>query len=105
MTYTHQSVKEAVESQREALFASYAVGRSPTWSCDQRTKDLWCIGRWVNEELSRLNVDDRVRRVQIAEFHRYSRSDQDLWELAASIMNAAVEGTVDPNRRTHRRWG
>ncbi len=103
--YTSQKIKEAVHCHEDRLFANYAAGRSPTWSCDQRTKDVWCIGLWIDEELTRLNVDDTVRRMQTAEFNRYSRSDQDLWVLAAETLNAAVEGRVDVNRRPHRRWG
>lgn len=104
-TYTSEKIKEAVKTHEERLFAKYAEGRSPTWSCDQRTKDVWCIGLWLDEELTRLNVGDHVRRLQTAEFNRYSRSDQDLWLLASEILNAAVEGRVDVNRTPHRRWG
>ncbi len=103
--YTAQKIKDAVVVHEARLFANYAVGRSPTWSCDQRTKDVWCIGLWLDEELTKLNVGDTVRRAQTAEFNRYSRSDQDLWGLASEILNAAVEGRVDVNRRPHRRWG
>lgn len=103
--YTVSSVMSAVRRNADRLFAPYAVGRSPTWACDQRTRDVWCIGCWMGEELTRLNVGDDVRRTQQAEFNRYSRSDEDLWARAASIMNAAVLGDVDVNRKTHRRWG
>ncbi len=103
--YSAASVMLAVRTNQDRLFAPYAAGRPPRWTCDQRTKDVWCIGCWLSEELSHLNVGDDVRKVQVAEFNRYSRSDENLWDRAASIMNVAAAGEVDVNRKTHRRWG
>lgn len=103
--YTAANVREAMDPQRERLFAPYAVGRPATWTTDQRTKDLWCLGRWLDEEMTRTGVDDLGRRVQLATFNRYSRSDEDLFELAAQIMNDTLSNNFDRNRKTHRRWG
>lgn len=109
MAYTAQSVREALEPHRTRLFSSYATGRPVGWNCDQRTKDLWCLGMWLGEEMSKLvesnKLDDLGRRVQLATFNRRSRSDHDLFELSAQLMNDTVDGNFDPHRKTHRRWG
>jgi hypothetical protein len=94
-----------IEIERPRLFASYAEGRSPRWTCDQRTKDTVCLSVWLREELERLDIDELGRKVQEGEFYRYARSDEDLFELAATILNNAVTGNIDRDRRTHRRWG
>lgn len=103
--YTAYEVKVAVDSDRSRLFGSYEVGRPTGWACDQRTKDLVCLSLWLREEMTRIGLDDLGRIVLEGEFNRYSRSDQDLFELAAGIMNKAMTGQIDRDRRTHRRWG
>ena len=105
MTYAADAIQATVNAQSDRLFAPYTANRPKTWACDQRTKDIWCIGTWINEELIRLNVDDRIRIVANGQFHRYSRSDHDLWVLAAECMNDVIEGRIDPNRRSRQRWG
>lgn len=105
MTYTGEDILACVEADRERLFASYAYGRPPGWACDQRTKDIICISLWLREELTRVGIDEQGRKTQEGEFNRYGRSDGDLFALAANVMNNAVAGDIDRNRRTHRRWG
>jgi hypothetical protein len=105
MKYIPESIKAAIEADREALFAPYAIGRPDNWSCDMRTKDLICIGNWLANELTLLGISDVDRRTQQWKFNRESRSDLDLFTCAADIMNEAVEGKIEQNRIYHRRWG
>lgn len=105
MTYTAEYIKQEVETNEESLFSSYAAGRSETWSCDKRTKELVCIAAWLQDELVKIGASDADRRTQLWKFNRESRSDHDLYECAAAIMNEAVAGDVEQNRIGHRRWG
>lgn len=103
--YAADGIREKVSADFERLFSSYAVGRSPTWACDQRTKDTVTISVWMREELTRIGVDDLGRRTQENAFNRHSRSDTDVYELAAQLMNDALDDNIDRFRRPHRRWG
>ncbi len=103
--YTAYEVKVAVDSDRVRLFGSYEVGRPSGWACDQRTKDLVCLSLWLREELTRIGLDELGRKTLEGEFNRYGRSDGDLFELAAGIMNKALVDDIDRTRKTHRRWG
>jgi hypothetical protein len=103
--YTAESVRASVDANRENLFAPYAMGRSENWACDLRTKDLVCIGNWLSAELISLQLSDVDRRTQEWRYNRESRSDYDLFEAAAQIMNDTLDGKVEQNRCYHRRWG
>jgi hypothetical protein len=103
--YTAESIKKIVEQQRESLFAPYASGRPDNWSCDLRTKDLVCIGNWLALELTAIGLSEEDRRTQEWKYNRESRSDLNLFECAAQIMNEALDGKVEKNRLYHRRWG
>jgi len=103
--YTAQTIRAAVDADREALFAPYIVGRSERWSCDTRTKDLVCIGNWLCAELTKIGLSEEDRRTQEWRYNRESRSDQDLFECAAQIMNDSINKSIEKNRVGHRRWG
>lgn len=108
LSYSAESVRVAVEADRTRLFASYAVGRPAQWTCDQWTKDFVCLSIWLREELPRvLGPDDEAgRKAQENEFYRVSRRPgEDLFELAAVIMNDAQAGNIDRDRTPHKRWG
>lgn len=105
MSYTADLVREAVRKDFDRLFESYSTGRPENWIVNQRTKDVISISVWLREELTRVGVDDLGRRTQEGFFNRYSRSDDDLFELAAQLMNDALAGNIDRFRKTHRRWG
>lgn len=104
-SYTSEKICTLVDTNRERLFASYAAGRSKNWSTDQRTRDLVCIGNWMTEEMTRLNLDDKGRVAQQLAFNRASRSAEDLFALASQLMNDVLENKIDRNRIPHRRWG
>jgi hypothetical protein len=103
--YTSTSIMKNVKEDEQNLFASYSSGRPENWSCDSRTRDLICIGNWIDSELKRLDIDDLGRRAQTSQFNRRSRSEDDLWELAAQIMNDSIAGNIDRFRKPLRRWG
>lgn len=105
VNYLATEIRRLVELDRERLFASYAVGRHPNWTYDVRTRDTVCLSLWLREELTRIGIDDLGRKTLEGEFNRYSRSDDDLFELAAGIMNKALADDIDRDRKTHRRWG
>ena len=52
-----------------------------------------------------MQLDDVGRKVQEDQFNRMSRTLDDVFELAARIMNDTLEDKIDRNRRPHRRWG
>ena len=103
--YTPDGIRKALEPEKERLFALYAADRPPGWSCCLRTKDMHAIYGWLAEELVRLGVNDDDRRTQQAFFNRWSRSDEDLFDLAARTMNAVLDGKVQQHRVPHHRWG
>jgi hypothetical protein len=103
--YIADSIRKGIDSQRERLFASYAVGRPENWNPCPRTKDLVCLEAWLPEELQRLAVSDTDRRTQQEFFNRWARSDDDLFELAARTLNAVLDGEIQQGRIPHRRWG
>lgn len=105
MKYTADAIEDWVTAESERLFAPWAVGRPENWTCDRRTKNIVCISYWLVEELTSMGLDHRDRVTQQAQFNRYSRLDDDLWALAAQIMNDSAEGNIDRDRKTHRRWG
>ena len=105
MRYTADIIRLAVDSNIDTLFASYSVGRPVNWTVDVRTKDLVCLAVWLQNELAAIGLSDADRRTQQLKFNRESRSDLDLFECAANIMNEALDGNVEQNRKMHHRWG
>jgi len=105
MTYTADIIKASIEAEEERLFASWRVGRPDGWTPDPRTKAVVCLGYWMREELQRLGFDDHDRKTQEWAFNRRVRSDHEPYALAAELMNDALAGRIDRNRRPHRRWG
>jgi len=103
--YTAQSVQEAVDKNREELFAPYAAGRSKNWSYDNQTYNLVCIGNWLSAELTIVAANDKDRITQQLKYNRESRSTKDLFQCAADIMNEVLDDKVEQNRVPHRRWG
>ena len=103
--YTAEVIKEDVEAKRVELFASYSIGRPENWTVDLRTKDLICLANWLSIELKLIGVSNEDRRTQQSLFNREGRSDLDLFECTAKIMNNALDGKIEQNRKTHRRWG
>jgi len=103
--YTADGIRKAVEEKQEELFAPYAVGRPTNWIVDFRTKELVCIGNWLSAELTATCATEDDRRTQQWKYNRLSRSDDDLYQCAADIMNEVLDGKVEQNRIPHHRWG
>jgi hypothetical protein len=95
--YTAEGVLSAITAEEERLFAPWAVGRPEGWKPSKETKDTVCIGLWLREELSKL-VGDDDRKTQEAVFYRWSRNRIDLHQLAAEILNDALDGNVEQNQ-------
>lgn len=103
--YTRETVEAGVNADEKRLFASWSVGRPEGWTCDARTKNTVCIALMLREELTSMGLSDVDRKTQEAFFHRWSRSKEDLFALAAEILNDAVKGNIEQGRRPHHRWG
>jgi hypothetical protein len=102
--YAAADIKAAVEADIDRLFAPWMVGRAATYTADPATKNLISLGYWLDEELRRIGVNDADRRTQCWKYNRLSRT-YDIWETAAEVLNEALDGNVEQNRRGHRRWG
>lgn len=103
--YTAENIRAIIESDRQVLFSTYAIGRPDNWICDTRTKDLVCVANWLSSELKIIGLSDTDRITQQWKFNRESRADADLFQCAADIMNEAIAGNIEQNRKHHRRWG
>lgn len=105
MKYTREDVHAAVQADAERLFAPWCIGRPDTWKPDGRTKDTVTVGLWLREELTRMGLSEVDRKTQESVYHRFGRSDGDLFELAADVLNDALEGRIQQGRVPHHRWG
>lgn len=94
--YTADSVRESLKPKWDTYFAKLAVGQSPTWKCDQRTAELFCLSQWIMDELTALKCPDADRIKQQRFFNRKCRALDDLYELAAVTINMFLTGNVDP---------
>lgn len=101
--YTALQIRETIEADMTRLLASWVEGRPSTYSMDSTTKFTLATGFWLAEELAKI-CNDVDRRTQLWKFNRESRSF-DIFETAATVMNEAVAGTVEQNRKPLRRWG
>lgn len=104
MTYNADDIRQHILANQDELFTPYASGRPPNWSCDQATKDLVCVGNWLNGELRALHAETDDRRAMLWSYNRRSRASFDVFQLAADIMNEFLAGNVD-RKPAHRRWG
>jgi hypothetical protein len=93
--YTSESVKVSLAAKEDAYFAKLAIGQPPTWKCDQRTKDIFCLYQWLIDELTAVKCTDEDRRHMQWYFNRKSRAEDDLFSLAAKVMNDTLDGKID----------
>ena len=103
-SYTAESIKERVDAELDRLLEPWMVGRPANYTMDQAAKYTVATGYWLDAELRRLNCNDADRKTQGGKFHRLSRT-YDIFATAAECMNDVLQGTVEQNRRPHRRWG
>lgn len=100
---TAEQVRTAIEADVERLFASWMVGRPENYVVDRTTKAVVATGYWLDEQLATF-CNDADRKTQNWKFNRLSRS-QDPFDAAVEVLNEALEGNVEQNRKPHRRWG
>ncbi len=106
--YTAESVLQYLESSSsmtagsptfyEKYYAKLTIGQPPTWKCDQRTKELFCLYAWLMDELTMLQCSDEDRRAMQWYFNRKSRAEDDLFALTAKVMNNFLAGNIDKYR-------
>ena len=101
--YTADWIRTSLAAKYDTYYAKLCVGQMPTWSCDQRTKDLFCLGQWLMDELFLLKCTSVDRRDTQDFFNRKARAENDLFELAALAMNNLLEGKVERFRRRERK--
>lgn len=97
--YTAESVRQSIAPKWDAYFAKLAFNQPPTWKCDQRAAELFCIAQWLMDELMESKCPDEDRRDVQDFFNRKARAENDLYELAARAMNSFVEGNIERYRR------
>lgn len=84
-------------------------GQPEGWKCDQRTSDVWCLTRWLDERFSCL--DSERRRTLLWFFNRIVRSSDDVFEVAALVAKVGDEGlSIDEHAKDfwtakrHNKW-
>ena len=93
--YTAEIVQASLAIKVDTYFARLSVSQPPTWKCDQRTKELFCIYAWLMDELTLLKGSNKDRRAMQWYFNRKSRAEDDLFALAAKVMNDYLAGNID----------
>src|SRR5439155_1319333 len=101
--YTPKAVKTAVEEDIDRLFTPWALGRPEGWLPDPATKMLVSLGYWLKKELSKV-FNEIDLRTPLQRYNRKSRTF-DMFQVASDVINEALEGKVEQNRKPHRRWG
>lgn len=96
--YSGASVRMSIAPKYEGYYAKLAIGQSPTWRCDQRTKDIFCLQQWISEELTALGCPDEDRRFILNYFNRKARAEDDLYVLAAKAVNSFLTNTIERYR-------
>lgn len=95
MTYTRYSILVSITSKLPYYYTKLSIGQSPNWIPDKRTLELFSISQWLIEELTSLKCSEDCRHRQLWFFNRKSRSEEDLYVLAALTLNNLLEGKVD----------
>lgn len=100
--YTSTDVKVSLNTKYDIYYAKLSAGQSPRWSCDQRTKDVFCLSQWLMDELILLQCSDDDRRDVQNFFNRKARAEEDLYALAAKALNDYLGGNIERYRRIPR---
>lgn len=102
-TYTPLQVRTLVEAELERLLVPWMVGRQANYTMSHATKLTVATEYWIREQLESIcNATDL--KTQVMKFHRETRT-HDIFEIAAECINEALQGTVEQNRKPHRKWG
>lgn len=97
--YTSESVRASLEPKYQTYYAKLATGQSSRWTCDQRTKDLFCLSQWLMDELLSIECAEEDRIDTQSFFNRKARAEEDLFELAAKAMNNCLDKNIERYRR------
>lgn len=74
-----------IDIVREVYENQLRMGQSETWTCDQRTKDLWCLSHFIDDRFSHLTPE---RRKDLGwAFNRMVRSAEDPFDVAVVVIN------------------
>lgn len=98
-------IRASVAEHGDRLWAAWARGRPEGWKADDRTRLMVVIGFWLAEELTRFRLTPEDVKLLEQVFHRRSRSEEDLIQIAKDVLDAAATGAIDRDRVPHRRWG
>ncbi len=103
--YDAASVRSELEPHRPLYEAKLREGQPERWKADQRTTDLFCLGRWLNDVLTAMPDITEARRIQMLwYFNRTVRAEDDPFEVAAVVMNTALTGReLEPHYQTYSR--
>lgn len=102
--YTPDAVRKSLNPKWDTYYAKLAIGQSPTWKCDQRTAELFCLSQWLIDELMVLNCPQEDRLDVQNFFNRKSRAEDDLYEVAARSVNSFLNGKIERFRKFQRHY-
>lgn len=88
--YNAQAVRAALESKRPLYEAKWAQGQPEGWIPSPRSMDIWCLSQWLLEMLAGLSTGERIHRLSY--FNRKARAEEDLYEIAARVLNNELTG-------------
>ncbi len=77
-------IVRAVARNRASYEAYIRQQNTKTWTPDQRTLDIYCLGRWLNDLLA--SGDDENRRRLLWYFNRIVRAEQDPFEAMRQVL-------------------
>lgn len=83
-------IRRELEVDRRRFEDALKAGQQPNWQCDQRTRDLWCLGHWLMERYMPIEGDRRRELVWL--FDRIARSSEDLFASAALVVGIGDHG-------------
>jgi hypothetical protein len=90
--FSVEKIKEGLERERPEFLASLYEGQPKNWSPNPRTADIYCLGAWLRRRLSEMPITPE-RQIQLVwYFNRILRAEDDLFSVAAHVMEIAVSG-------------
>lgn len=92
--YTAESVRTSIAPSYDEYFAKLAVGQSPRWKCDQRTKDNFCLSQWMIDECNRIGCSAEDAHDLLRTFNRRARAEEDQYQVAANAMNSYLDNDI-----------
>ncbi len=84
----------AIDERRLVDEALLRHGQPEGWNCDQRTRDIWCLTRFISDrfvEFRELGHEER-RRDLLLMFNQIVRSVVDPFEAASVVVKVGDEG-------------